>query len=212
MNTTKASRSFARVQVTHNSAGDSCARANLAALLSMLTSMRNYYHHEPEWLMIGHRNSIAVSKCQPNIDAKYCQPEYLKNTRKGFGRAQNKYLRCWRLGRLRGPCECLRATDSSFGNTGEHQNGTKAEDPVLQHTWAGLRVEDRGEERDHRGGGVCCVPICTADGREEQGDRKRRTTANVKYFAAPIRVDQYESHVRVAQPEKNSLASYASCR
>jgi hypothetical protein len=43
----------------------------------------------------------------------------------------------------------------------------KVKDPVLQHTRAGLRVEDRGEERDHRGGGVCCEPIlhCTRKAR-----------------------------------------------
>jgi hypothetical protein len=35
----------------------------------------------------------------------------------------------------------------------------------------------------------------------KRGDRKRRATANVKYFPAPFRVDHGKSHMRVAHPE-----------
>jgi hypothetical protein len=43
-NSTSFSRTLARVQVTHNSAGESCPRANLAAQLPMLKSIRNNYN------------------------------------------------------------------------------------------------------------------------------------------------------------------------
>jgi hypothetical protein len=39
-------------------------------------------------------------------------------------------------------------------------------------------------------------------GREGQGDRKQRATANMKYFRALFRVDHYKSHMRVAHPER----------
>jgi hypothetical protein len=87
-----------------------------------------------------------------------------------------------------------------------------APNPVLQYTRAGLRVENRGEERDHHGGGgVCCVPILHCIG-EVQRDRKQRAHAKVKYFATPFPVDHYLGHMRVGHPKKNSLASHAKLR
>jgi hypothetical protein len=73
-----------------------------------------------------------------------------------------------------------------FCNTHEQDNGLK----IVGRNATTAAVES-----------VACQ-FCTIYGREEQGDQKRRATANVKYFAAPFRVDHYKSHMRVAHPER----------
>jgi hypothetical protein len=57
------------------------------------------------------------------------------------------------------PIELLRATNSRFVSTSERQNGSKAGNPVLQHTRADYQLKIVGWNATSAASGLCCVPI-----------------------------------------------------
>jgi hypothetical protein len=83
-----------------------------------------------------------------------------------------------------------------FCNTHEHDYGLK----IMGRNTTTAAVES-----------VACR-FCTVYGREEEGGRKWRATANVKNFAAPFRMDHYKSHTRTRSALRNIAALQETAR
>jgi hypothetical protein len=62
----------------------------------------------------------------------------------------------------------------------------------------GLRISERNPDNSLVKAVAC--RFCSKFGKESFGERKRKPSANIKYFTSPFRVDHYKSHLTTSHP------------